>query len=121
MFFRQYYLDCLSHASYLVGDTTTGRAVVVDPQRDVAEYVADAREHGLTIEYFDNRELAGEPVATERGPRRQVTRASDQRAATSSAICTALRAAPLRRLSLLTNSASPRPSGTPGSWRSRPT
>ncbi len=50
MFFRQYYLDCLSHASYLVGDTTTGRAVVVDPQRDVAEYVADAREQGLTIE-----------------------------------------------------------------------
>ena len=32
MFFRQYYLGCLSHASYLVGDTTTGRAVVVDPQ-----------------------------------------------------------------------------------------
>ena len=50
MFFRQYYLDCLSHASYLVGDTTTGRAVVVDPQRDVSEYLADAEEHGLTIE-----------------------------------------------------------------------
>ena len=31
MFFRQYYLGCLSHASYLIGDTTTGRAVVVDP------------------------------------------------------------------------------------------
>ena len=42
MFFRQYYLGCLSHASYLIGDTTTGRAVVVDPQRDVAEYLADA-------------------------------------------------------------------------------
>ena len=49
MFFRQYYLDCLSHASYLIGDTTTGRAVVVDPQRDIAEYVADAAENGLTI------------------------------------------------------------------------
>ena len=42
-------------------------------------------------------------------------------AATSSAICTVLSAAPLRRLSLLTNSASPRSSSTPGSWRSRPT
>jgi hydroxyacylglutathione hydrolase len=42
MFFRQYYLGCLSHASYLIGDTTTGKAVVVDPQRDVAEYLADA-------------------------------------------------------------------------------
>jgi len=50
MFFRQYYLDCLSHASYLIGDTTTGRAVVVDPQRDIAEYVADAESHGLRIE-----------------------------------------------------------------------
>ena len=50
MFFRQYYLGCLSHASYLIGDTTTGRAVVVDPQRDVAEYLADAEAHGLTIE-----------------------------------------------------------------------
>ncbi|CAN5658691.1 rhodanese-like domain-containing protein [soil metagenome] len=50
MIFQQYYLDCLSHASYLIGDETTGRAVVVDPQRDVAEYVADAREQGLTIE-----------------------------------------------------------------------
>ena len=36
MIFTQYYLDCLSHASYLIGDETTGRAVVVDPQRDVA-------------------------------------------------------------------------------------
>lgn len=49
MFFRQYYLDCLSQASYLIGDTTTGRAVVVDPRRDVAEYLADAEAHGLSI------------------------------------------------------------------------
>ena len=49
MFFRQYYLGCLSHASYLIGDTTTGRAVVVDPQRDVAEYLTDAEAHGLSI------------------------------------------------------------------------
>lgn len=50
MILQQYYLDCLSHASYLIGDETTGRAVVVDPQRDVAGYVADAKELGLTIE-----------------------------------------------------------------------
>ena len=50
MFFHQYYLGCLSHASYLIGDETTGRAVVVDPQRDVSEYLADAAAHGLTIE-----------------------------------------------------------------------
>ena len=50
MFFNQYYLECLSHASYLIGDEATGRAVVIDPQRDVAEYVRDAEAAGLTIE-----------------------------------------------------------------------
>jgi hydroxyacylglutathione hydrolase len=50
MIFTQYYLDCLSQASYLIGDETTGRAVVVDPRRDAAEYVRDAAEHGLRIE-----------------------------------------------------------------------
>jgi hydroxyacylglutathione hydrolase len=47
--FTQYYLDCLSQASYLIADETTRQAVVVDPRRDVAEYLADARQHGLTI------------------------------------------------------------------------
>ena len=50
MKFVQYYLDCLSHASYLIGDETSGRAVVIDPQRDIAEYLADAEAAGLTIE-----------------------------------------------------------------------
>jgi hydroxyacylglutathione hydrolase len=50
MIFNQYYLDCLSHASYLIGDEASGRAVVVDPQRDINEYLADAEAAGLTIE-----------------------------------------------------------------------
>ena len=50
MKFVQYYLDCLSQASYLIGDETTGRAVVVDPRRDIDEYVRDAEAGGLTIE-----------------------------------------------------------------------
>lgn len=50
MKFTQYYLDCLSHASYLIGDETTGRAVVVDPQRDIQQYIDDAAADGLTIE-----------------------------------------------------------------------
>jgi hydroxyacylglutathione hydrolase len=50
MKFTQYYLDCLSQASYLIGDETTGRAVVVDPRRDVDEYIKDAEAAGLTIE-----------------------------------------------------------------------
>jgi glyoxylase-like metal-dependent hydrolase (beta-lactamase superfamily II)/rhodanese-related sulfurtransferase len=48
--FTQYYLDCLSHASYLIGDESSGRAVVVDPRRDIDEYLADAEAQGLTIE-----------------------------------------------------------------------
>ncbi|MEP6623017.1 MAG: MBL fold metallo-hydrolase [Acidimicrobiia bacterium] len=50
MIFRQYQLGCLSLFSYLIGDETTGRAVVVDPQRDVSEYLADSTTHGLRIE-----------------------------------------------------------------------
>ncbi len=49
MIFTQYYLDCLSHASYLIGDETTGKAVVVDPRRDINEYVEDAAAAGLEI------------------------------------------------------------------------
>jgi hydroxyacylglutathione hydrolase len=50
MHFTQYYLDCLSQASYLIGDHATGRAVVVDPRRDVEDYLTDAQAEGLTIE-----------------------------------------------------------------------
>ena len=50
MIFTQHYLACLSHASYLVGDETTGRAVVVDPRRDVGVYLEEAAARGLTIE-----------------------------------------------------------------------
>ncbi|MGH9232248.1 MAG: MBL fold metallo-hydrolase, partial [Acidimicrobiales bacterium] len=51
MKFEQYYLECLSQASYLVGDESSGVAAVVDPRRDVAEYVADAAAAGLRIGY----------------------------------------------------------------------
>ncbi|MFT7645917.1 MAG: hydroxyacylglutathione hydrolase [Candidatus Poriferisodalaceae bacterium] len=50
MIFEQHYLECLSQASYLIGDETSGRAVVVDPRRDIGLYVDSASEHGLTIE-----------------------------------------------------------------------
>jgi glyoxylase-like metal-dependent hydrolase (beta-lactamase superfamily II)/rhodanese-related sulfurtransferase len=50
MHFVQYYLDCLSQASYLVGDEATGRAVVIDPRRDVDVYLDDAAAKGLRIE-----------------------------------------------------------------------
>jgi hydroxyacylglutathione hydrolase len=47
--FVQYYLDCLSQASYLIGDETSGQAVVVDPRRDVEVYLDDAAAAGLAI------------------------------------------------------------------------
>ncbi|MEV7929443.1 MULTISPECIES: rhodanese-like domain-containing protein [unclassified Kitasatospora] len=49
MYFAQFYLDCLSQASYLIADETTGQAVIVDPRRDVDEYLADATARGLTV------------------------------------------------------------------------
>jgi hydroxyacylglutathione hydrolase len=48
---RQYYLACLSHASYLITDEKTKTAAVVDPQRDVDHYLADARAGGYTIKH----------------------------------------------------------------------
>jgi hydroxyacylglutathione hydrolase len=48
---RQFYLNCLAHASYLVADEGTKVAAVIDPQRDIDQYLAFAREHGLTIEH----------------------------------------------------------------------
>ena len=42
MYFAKHYLDCLSQATYLIGDETSGRAVVVDPRRDVADFLEDA-------------------------------------------------------------------------------
>lgn len=50
MHFAQYYLDCLSQASYLIGDRTTGRAILVDPRRDIDDYLHDAAAAGLRIE-----------------------------------------------------------------------
>jgi rhodanese-related sulfurtransferase len=46
-----YYLACLSHASYMITDERTKTAVVVDPQRDVGQYVADAAAGGYTIRH----------------------------------------------------------------------
>ena len=50
MIFSQHYLACLSHASYVIGDESTGRAVVVDPRRDVGVYLDEAAARGLKIE-----------------------------------------------------------------------
>jgi glyoxylase-like metal-dependent hydrolase (beta-lactamase superfamily II)/rhodanese-related sulfurtransferase len=50
MYFRQYQLGCLSLFSYLIGDPATGRAVVVDPQRDISQYLDDAAAAHLRIE-----------------------------------------------------------------------
>jgi hydroxyacylglutathione hydrolase len=51
MLLKQYYLECLAHASYLLGDEETGTAIVVDPQRDIDQYLADAQAHGLQIRH----------------------------------------------------------------------
>ncbi len=49
MYFHQFYLGCLAHASYLIG--SEGEAAVVDPQRDIDIYLEDAKAHGLTIKH----------------------------------------------------------------------
>ncbi len=49
MILEQYYISCLSQGSYLVGDESSGQAIVVDPRRDIDDYLADAELHGLSI------------------------------------------------------------------------
>jgi hydroxyacylglutathione hydrolase len=49
MYLQQFYLGCLSHASYLIG--SGGVAAVVDPQRDVGIYIQDATRHGFEIQH----------------------------------------------------------------------
>jgi glyoxylase-like metal-dependent hydrolase (beta-lactamase superfamily II)/rhodanese-related sulfurtransferase len=48
---QQYYLACLSHASYMITDEKTKTAAVVDPQRDIGQYLADAAAGGFTIRH----------------------------------------------------------------------
>src|SRR5271166_6276905 len=63
MLLEQYYTACLSHASYLVGDATTGRAIVVDPRRDIGDYLRDAETYGVTIEGVINTHFHADFVA----------------------------------------------------------
>jgi hydroxyacylglutathione hydrolase len=61
MYFKQFYLGCLAHASYLIG--SEGEGVVVDPQRDVDEYLADADAQGLKIKYVIETHLHADFVS----------------------------------------------------------
>src|SRR5436189_4506640 len=51
MVLKQYYLGCLAHASYFVGDEASSTAIIVDPQRDIQQYLADAEKLGLQIRH----------------------------------------------------------------------
>ena len=51
IFLKQYYLGCLAHASYLIADEASGIAIVVDPQRDVQQYIDDANHLGVNIRH----------------------------------------------------------------------
>ncbi len=62
MFFKPYYLGCLAHASYLLGGDN-GEAVVIDPRRDVDEYLADAEAAGLTIKHVIETHLHADFVS----------------------------------------------------------
>jgi len=64
MYFKQFYLNCLAHASYLIG--SEGGAVVVDPQRDVDQYVDEAAAQHLTIKYVIETHLHADFVSGHR-------------------------------------------------------
>ena len=64
MYFKQFYLGCLAHASYLIG--SEGEAVVVDPQRDVDQYIDEAAAQGLQIKYIIETHLHADFVSGHR-------------------------------------------------------
>jgi hydroxyacylglutathione hydrolase len=61
MYFEQFYLGCLAHASYMLG--SEGEAIVVDPQRDVDIYLNAAVEHGLKIKHIFETHLHADFVS----------------------------------------------------------
>jgi hydroxyacylglutathione hydrolase len=63
MILKQFYLPCLAHASYLVGDEQTGTAAVVDPQRDVGIYLSFASDHKIAIKHVFLTHLHADFVA----------------------------------------------------------
>jgi len=60
---KQFYLPCLAHASYIIGDEETGTAAVVDPQRDTDQYIAFAAENALKIKHVFLTHLHADFVA----------------------------------------------------------
>jgi len=64
MYFKQFYLGCLAHASYLIG--SEGEAAVVDPQRDVDQYIAEAEAQSLKIKYVIETHLHADFVSGHR-------------------------------------------------------
>ena len=64
MYFEQFYLGCLAHASYLLA--SEGEAIVVDPQRDVELYLQAAAEHGVTIRHIFESHLHADFVSGHR-------------------------------------------------------
>jgi glyoxylase-like metal-dependent hydrolase (beta-lactamase superfamily II)/rhodanese-related sulfurtransferase len=61
MYFEQFYLGCLAHASYMLA--SEGEAVVVDPQRDVELYLKAASDHGVTIRHIFETHLHADFVS----------------------------------------------------------
>ncbi|MEQ8766318.1 MAG: rhodanese-like domain-containing protein [Planctomycetota bacterium] len=51
MYFKQFYLGCLAHASYLIADEAAGEAAIVDPQRDIEQYLEEAKRLGVEIRH----------------------------------------------------------------------
>jgi glyoxylase-like metal-dependent hydrolase (beta-lactamase superfamily II)/rhodanese-related sulfurtransferase len=64
MYFKQFYLGCLAHASYLIG--SEGEAAVVDPQRDVDQYIDEAEAQGFKIKHVIETHLHADFVSGHR-------------------------------------------------------
>src|SRR5688500_11644974 len=72
MILKQFYLNCLAHASYLIGDEQTHTAAVVDPPRDVRPALPLAEQHSLRIDHVFLTHLHADFIAGRLAPRDRV-------------------------------------------------
>lgn len=63
MLLKRFFHEGLAQASYLIGCQQTGEALIVDPNRDVAQYVAAARAAGLRVTHVTETHIHADFVS----------------------------------------------------------
>ena len=63
MLLRYFYDERLAHASYMVGCQRTGEALIIDPGRDIDQYLAMAQKEKMRITYVADTHIHADYVS----------------------------------------------------------